>query len=760
MDIYSLCSELDECSEVTYDYDSNESFIQLLSIIKQDLMKCKYRKVFQSASNVREGIFSQLKNYWKLTEYRLEAILKIISKRIFRYIPGPKNLYPLKALDTWFRESADALELWSDSIETYEGNEEQVNSFIYYTLWEIYLHSLHLKNQNRYFEAAAMLSIGERLIKESVNSCKNPRTLNICQKIYIFLSSLLIADGSYEMAKQYQYYSMQLLIKEIFYRTNLDDRFLTETDDYYEQYSIRNVFTNFSIIFYQRGACEEHLDSLDKALECYRQSNWAAKKFLKPRVPEFVQFLHYLEDKVFKYLELSKILIKENYQRERDREKGKKAMKQIGKESLDEKFEKIKLEVDKVISMIPENNMEHTYEEETPKRYILSTLDLVEKLLSPEFRQIVRETGDIKLFEMDKEFKEKFKKKIGQLRIAKLFKEKARELFSRKHPPSLMEIYSLVKLNNERKEKECSLRNTEETCNKRKSFLKAANERIKARATSALTGETAYTTTGNRVLSTIGSQPEVAPKDTLRTKKSESVRFFLVGTEKKNNIVQKISHDNYVFSNKFKRKIDYLTSLEKRELTFQKKLLGLKKYEKIPHDHKDELQIHREVQAFFENTIKTKITSNVGPQEVGDVPITSHRRVKRHRKLENTVIQSLDPKKLEEFAKFLRKRDSQILLNREFLPNANNSEKLPTKEIEKLKTQIMNDIGKKLNTIEEKQKVYQKVLTPAKFKTPAYTARRSITEYEKPLHHMDDFIKFSSHSQHRMSILNTASFKK
>jgi hypothetical protein len=741
MDFNTLYSEFDD-DELDNETVLNNNFSQLLTILKQDLQKSKYKKVYQDISSIEDGIYSNLKLYWKLREYKLEAVLKIISKRLFDYTPGSKKGYPLVILVDWFKIAGDTLEEWGGCINNLPNNKDEINSYIYLTLCELYLHSLHLKNQNRYFEATALLAIAERLIKEHSIGCQIPRTLNICQCILLFISSLLIADNCFKIAKQYQYRTMQLLVKELFYLTNKDDRFLTEANNL--EHSFKKLFTNFSITCYQLGVCEENIGHLDRAAVYYRQSNWSAKKFLKFKAPEFVQFIHFLEDKANKYIQLERTLIDENKRRQKYTEKDKKDIRKVGKELSEEKFNKIKVEVEKVIALLYDDPIES----ETPKNYIMSTIGLIEKLLSPEFRHIVKDSHDIKIFKMDKEFKEKFKKRMSQIRIAKLFNERAKELFSNRNFPSLKEIFSLVKICNEKNENEPIFLNTEITGTDKKQS--STKKDYKGRASSVLTGETEYTQP--RYAMTDESHKFIKQIKKQQTSKSQSMRTSMTKKPISGTKDKRIAPDPFVFNNQFKKKIDYLNALEKKEVAFQKKLLSLKRCEKIPYDIKDELDIETQVKTFFQNTVRTKTNTHLQEEEV-DAPIVN-KRAHRYRKLERSIIQSLDPKKLEEFIKFLRKRDSQAILSEEFLPKLTNADKIP-KGIDKIKNHIINDLNKKLEVIEMKRNSCLKVINPSKYTKPSFTARRSVTQCDKPVKIMDEFIKQQALFTRRISLFGS-----
>jgi hypothetical protein len=791
MDVNSIYSDLEAESQENYEFNVAENFAQFLTIIKTNLGKRRYKKVYEEIISVSHGIFNSLTDFWKLTEYKIEAMLKIIQKKLNKYASGnKKTIYPLKSIDVWFRESSDVLETWSEEIFALQDNEEQLNSYIYYTLNEIYLHAMHLKNQSRFFEMTSMLSIAEKLIREFVNKCTKPKTLNMCQKVFLLISSLMISDNNYETAKLYQYYAMQLIVKEMFYRSDNEDKLYTDTYDAGEQHGIRSMFVNFSIVFYQRGVCEENLCKLDKAVECYRQSNWAAKKFLRAKVPEFVQFLHYLEDKMFKYRDLLRTLLKESKQRELQKEINQQALKRVGKESIDEKYDKIRENVEKVVKRIPDTPCDNQEKEESPKKYIMSTVNIVNKMLSKDYRGVVKGANEIKLFDMDKELKEKLKKQMSHLRITKLFNERAKELFGGKGEyPTLIDLYKLIKLKNEKKK--TRIEDIEEPAMKKKSFLQVAIDKIKARSKSVLSvvdGDTTPTTTPitirhNRAQSVIEVSPTKRTgspaKSSLSPRKSfarsNSVGLFVLSKgdetisvikkkeqKEQKNDVKKIEHEDYIFSKKFKKKYDYLYHVEKKEITFQKKLLNLKKFEKIPYELKDDIEIEQDIEHFFANTIKTKIINHIENNNEKLV-LTSIRsvnpdRIKKTKKLERETIMSLNSKKYLEYAHYLKKKESMVIgLSDEFRPASSNvsaSDKLPTKEIEKMRNNILNDLNKKLEYIEEKQHKCLKVMNPSQYKQRPYSQRKSVTKVEKPIKAMDEFVKFTTPVHYRLSMYN------
>jgi hypothetical protein len=784
MELNTLYTEIE--TEEGYGYNISENFNQFLNIIKTNLGKCRYKKVVEEISSVmslKAGLFNQLKNYWRLTEFKLEAILKIITKKLNKYTQKSKKSYPLKALDSCFKDATDTLEEWSNSLITYDGNEEQVNSYIYFTLSDMYLNILHLKNQNRYFELTSILSQAERLVKSIINDCTIPKVLNLCQKVFLLISSLMIADSSFEHAKVYQYYAMQLVIKEMFYRSNADDKLSSiEHAGSAEQLGIKNLAVNFCLAFYHRGVCEENMGNLYKTFECFRQCNWAAKKFLRIKAPEFVQYLHYLEDKVRKYKDLQDMLNKEKIQREQLKKKNKDAIKHLRSELIDAKYEKIRGDVEKVIDQIPENALDQNNNtSSSPSKYIMSTVDLLDKLLSKDFRDVVRDANDIKLFEMDKEFHEKFKKRIGHLRLTKLFNERAKELFGTNKYPTLTELYSLVRLKDEKRR---ASQETTTYCGdipspggmNKKNFLQIAIDRIKARSKSVLssdsvkTGVTAEFTRGHhRVRSAIDSNWENSPvKSSARLSvRSDSVRLILLEKlrpkDDNEGKVRKIQHDDYVFSKKFKNKINYLYSIEKKELAFQKQLLNLKRCEKMPETVQDESDIHNEVNQFFQNTIKTKIVNHIDPNDGMKENLANVKKAQKYRKLEREAITSLNTKKFEEYSSFIKKKESTVSLSDEFNPNASftpATEKLPVREIDKMKNNIMGDINRRLGYIEERKKKCLKVLHPITYKDKSPLMRKSVTKYEKPSKVMDEFVKFTTPSQHRISQFNYSFIKK
>ena len=382
-------------------YDSFEKF---LVDLKTNMSKCKYRKVLDDL-RLRQSMFVMLKDSWKLNELKIRSLNKIITRKIFKYETIPQKA---KNIESWLALVDNEIDEWFETIIKDDQEIEKIEILVQVTLEHFYNFAIFAKNQKQIGDCAGFLALGEKIIKVYSDITKDPRTLNICQKILLFISSLLIVDNDFETAKIYQTTTLKLCFKELFIRVDSDQAIHIENMTKVSLYYIQKLFTNIVISFYQRGACEENCGSYLKANEAYCQAKWFTLKFLKNQFPELAQFISDVNERCILY---SKVFIKSevvNFElNSRDKDKDTKNLVIDEEKKIYDDQEQLKIFYSKNIEMISklkfpefENNFNKSNEN---YKEILYTVKTVNNLLSCKFRDIVKNLEKTDIHKIDKD---------------------------------------------------------------------------------------------------------------------------------------------------------------------------------------------------------------------------------------------------------------------------------------------------------------------------------------------------------------------
>jgi hypothetical protein len=658
-----------EIQQTSPEINMQENFNQFLVIIQANLAKKKYKQTYVETIS-QEKIFTLVTSFWKLTEIKIKCILKIIKKKLFSDSLKRSN----KSIDKWLKRCEDTLDEWSAVISD-KGVE--LEKYVTLYLYHLYYCSVHLKNTGKFIDAMSLLALGERMIKQCVEKIYNPKILHISQLIFLFISSLLIADGCYEIAKQYIMHVFKLCMKEMYLRSDENNSLNLDKSNKYESYYFQKVARNLSLAFYHLGVCEENLNNLQRTWESFKQASWTARTFLRFVLPYYVSFTIHLEDKASKYFILLKTLHSENIKTKNAIDN--KIHKRLDKR--DQKLENIKLQVEGMeIKNIDENK------ESTKSEVILSTLNLTNKLLSNKFKDVIKDLKDLKLFHIKPETEELIKKKVVYIRNENTYNEIISRVSSGKDIKNSNHVTPTLKLGED--------------------IVKKENKRVKNMSSDTFSDTNWHTVKKNKQHSrSVASSPLISLN--LNNK----------------NTVERHEHDYYVFSKKFKNKSAYFDNINKKEIQFQKKLLNMKKYQSnLPYPIKSLNEIDTEVDNFFTTAYINKYPVSPEDKRIEFKKDEKQDHIDKKNRLTSAAIRSLSTRKFAELDKLLREvKEDRVLLPKE-------EEYQSNKKTEKKKDKLLNDIKQKLGNIEYKQKECRKITTPYKFKHREYVPRKLIAD--------------------------------
>ena len=221
------------------EFSIEDIFVKSLKDMKSNMFQKKYRKVLEDIQN-KEPIFKTTKNFWLLRELKLCCIFKIINRKI----SADKAKY--KTTDYWVNKIKSILEEWwedimlndkikqKDSINNSYNNSKHTNKYfnsnknqfeVYIECVLIYIYTLAMisKGEKHTGDSAGYLSLGIRLMSEISDTCINVKTLNVAERIYFFISSILIADHDYASAFKFILTGLNFAFRELCLRLEDDE---------------------------------------------------------------------------------------------------------------------------------------------------------------------------------------------------------------------------------------------------------------------------------------------------------------------------------------------------------------------------------------------------------------------------------------------------------------------------------------------------------------------------------------------------------
>jgi hypothetical protein len=749
--------------------DPNEvlelNFDKFISDLKENLLKKKYRKILDDIKD-REKLFTNCKFSWKITEIKCTAISKIIERKLYKYSQMSQVGGKIKGLETWLFRLDLEISSWMDSISnnsTYRQktlSQEEINqleicvSFILKIISHFYENNMQEK---LLADAVASLSLAERLIIIIADLTSNPDTLNISSKLLLNISSLLIAENNFILSKKYLEKSITLSLKELTIRIDPEEGINFNFISTLEKHFLVKCFYNIIIAFYQIGVCEENLGNIKPAIEAYKQSKWFAYNYIKSETPELVQFLTDVEKRAMNYHTLISN-IKENQTnfKQFDDLNSKTAKSALFYDEMNprgRKFEETKQMIE--IMKIPEIEDSDNFEKKSENiKNILSTVKLVNNLMSDPFKDLIKSMDKLEINKLDCFTKEKIQRRYNEVKGEEAFHNKEKAL--RKFEQELQSANNSYNENSPIQNKKNNYLNYTLINSKLKKSLKGGNDTLKV-TDSNYNDKTNESTQANRIQSgkyknndvkyIISARPttshskahSIAFSNQLKSKtNSKSKEKLSVKQEQQNKEeVEKFQYSEYVFDKSYRKKVDFLSNLSNRELAIQKKILGLKKFEKIIIDDFDLKKVNDDCEFYFNKVLNMKSRvmkedDNINKKK--EILNEENRKVDRKREcLENKIIKSLDIKSFTELIDFDRRTSKPMfMLRQEFahktavlVPDKNHLEKKNKECI----INIDNEI-RQLEKMEESNKNIMKGYDP-KFMAAYVKKKQSFLKFNK-----------------------------
>lgn len=608
-----------------------EDYKQWLNDLKFLVDNKLYRQTLKEIEEKKYKYESIKNESWKFRFIKAKAILNIIKIKMRKYSNeiiienSPQNV----SLKFWYNQMFFTLEELilefrydiNDYID-YSSKKviEPVQTIIQYHLEFIYYLCIFSIKSNEVIPLTSYLSIVERFIP-FIPFFSKIKLLNLFQNILLLKIKLLIENFDFLSAFDNIKLVFKLCFREMHLFMDIDSEIILNYKNSlnYKRKKPNKEMIGFYIIiqkiilaFFLRGVACEHLGYYKKSVEAYRQCWWFSNKFMLDYNKELFKYFRNLEKKYLNYTEIFEDIYKQfnhkknlqNLNNEKNkffkkkyvitsyknsRYKGTNNLSQklplINKTNtkfksmiIDSPHKKEKLEI--LLSNIgdnlykeEENRNNSIFKKYTKNCFVLSTVNMIDNLLSKDFKHILKKMDKVELtkpneeinhlinwtinIKRQKDFKNLYKKEIPN-KIEKrnnsctelTFLNKKKFLYkSTKIPLALIKNHKSSKYEKASSEK-----------------TKINNYKKLYKSKSLQNGLNSF----DNILKT---------KSLLSTSKNDFNNTNNKASNKKNKKILKYPLNKDIFSKSLLSKKNYLDSIYEKELNFQKKLLELKGYD-------------------------------------------------------------------------------------------------------------------------------------------------------------------------------------
>ena len=496
---YQLSSENDNKNKIDINIikEDYKEWIKDLIIL---MNSCSYRRVLGEIEK-RKHLFKALDIFdlWKYKILKSKAIFKIIKIKLKKYKLEIKKENPLKisSIKFWFNQIFVILEeLISDFIPNKDNNID-LDSFKVIkpiqTIISIYLELIFLLIQFYYqrnggnAEICSYLSI-LNLFNPYLSLITDVKTIYFLQDLFLLKAKIYFQNRNYLQSIEQQNKVINLCLRIFLYVNDLDSQLYNLSSRNNNTKDIFNNFVNYIISFYYRGVTFEHLGDIQSACQAYTQSKLIYMKYLIEDNEKFGMFLNKIYNETRLILDINndiKIIIKKRKENERKNNLRKKmrgsiihlrngyrtstieekkdmyiydknnhslinhnmhykkiirpqkVIRGIKNKYRVEQLEKYLNHIGKNLYIEEENMNNNLINKYKKSKYILSTITMIDNLLSKDFQKILMKMNNIEITKPNEEIKNMIDKTILTKRV-KLFNIK---LKNKKRQNSALNIF-------------------------------------------------------------------------------------------------------------------------------------------------------------------------------------------------------------------------------------------------------------------------------------------------------------------------------
>ena len=512
--------------------------------------------------------------------------------------------------------------------------------------------------------------------------------MDLCFKHLIF-DTKDINDGIYLGDKKH----MEYLIKSEGMEMS-KSKYGNDIENKFGNKKIKRTVIHIVFIYFYRGICYESIGKIRNSIKCYIQCLWFINHFfydsykslayliknILDKSLEFKEVIDYLTKKINYYEKRQKLKNKNNNESDKEEKNENDA---LVKSLCSKKFKDLVNELSKLkikeIDTVNKFNIKKNItgiggrkQEGTDKNIFLSEIRLLETYLREDFKDILDEMNKIKSYDLDYSTREKIQKFLRRIYFEQsqnyLNKKSNTLCISRINKKNLFKIQihpnrsqssgkgkiinikknNILKnalMSNEKNVAPSSVLKKSTNLHYEK-LINNKNKKLKKieRAKSALSGYSINSVDISRnknILSPTNVKPDLKSQTiNLSLKEYHKIkrRANLASAKNLYNIDDRKL--NNFFNKKYILKRNYIKKLEDREFKFQKCVLKLKDTPKTPISFYNKEVIKQSANQTFQKILSLHLSNpvnwkeNLSPEEI--------KNIKRHNKLQNIMISSLD----------------------------------------------------------------------------------------------------------------------
>lgn len=461
-------SYIKEESKKSIILSEEDHFNKLFLHLKENLSKRLYKKTIKEIDTLIESKYIEgYSQLWKISILKIRALLKIIKKKIIKYLINYYEKAKLKhhifGIKKYFNQIHIEFNNFNENNKDSKIiNDEKILDQLLLCYFEyIYLISFFYKKIGNIMESISYLSLFIKLYKETQFIVKSKRTIFKIEKCFILLAHIMIYNEDYFSCIEYLDIAMDICLKNIIFQTpdlfdgvfmgdktqlpiikaaNNNSRLTkrkieNEIENSFGDRKMKKVIINIIHIYFYRGICYENFGKIKNAIKSYIQCLWFLKHFfvnnfkslsslikkILDKSLEFKEAIDFLKKKI-KYFEHLQLKMKNsNKKNDKDDKNNQYTNHFYSKKfkTLINKLDKLKIyEIDTVNKFDTKKNIKGlnlVRRDGKDKNIFLSDLRLLNSYLREDFREIIDKMRKIKTYDMDYQTREKIQKLIRKI---------------------------------------------------------------------------------------------------------------------------------------------------------------------------------------------------------------------------------------------------------------------------------------------------------------------------------------------------------
>ena len=671
-----------------------EKYDQWLINLKELFSNKLYRQVIREIEEKKYHYKLLKTEFWKIKLLRAKAILKIIRRKMTKHNKEVflENSTQNFSLKFWFNQifvslEELCLEIRFDINPHMDPNSKEI-FIIVQSLAEAHLEFLYYLcifaiNTGDVMALLTYISNTDKL-KQYLNLLLNNNIYDLFLDIQLIKIKLLIQNCNYIPALDSILVFFKIFFKDVVFYLDLESPITSEIlssskkKDKKRNFGLCTIILKMIMVYYLRGVISEHLGFYKNSIKAYQQCRWFSNVFMPNFNKPVFKYFRNMEKKYIVYNEVFKDIQEQFEERENKTKQKKKNKSQrilfLKKKNFNNSMENIKYkniqtmknknyrrlrsssvgpgmnkkQLVKVLNSIGKrlykeeaNRTNNVFNKFGPNNFVLSTVNMVNNLLSKPFRDVLKKMDKVEVTKPKEEIKYLINKTLT-IKRRKEFKEEMDKRAKIRHKKNHHSLH---------RNKSTST-DLNSTINQNK---RAFNTSIKQKFKLIQRNNENKTEKGKE-----NNRYEASTSNVMRSKffltsmKDSKYKYTNKSTISNYNKINKYSPDKDVFSNSLQKKKKFLDKFFEKELVFQKKLLKLKSYdmEKITTDDYNPQQVIKSAEQDFKiikcfaesKNAKKNLINLVGENELKnwEFDLKNKTRMRTNRKMNLLNINSLN----------------------------------------------------------------------------------------------------------------------